>query len=187
MYVSHGLDAAASLRKVHANHLHGMNVSVVETGQWPRSPVSAFQVYLDYILLNPNWPAVHKSKSKLITSNTTVRCRQTDPVLRQNRSIGIANGAILHPPSKPFLSQIQFGHHNGNLDSKSLDLVAQGLDLASQLTSLVGVDASGDDSTAHTAGAAEQRLAGNVDVGDALVLAQEGDVQKNGEGLGVGG
>lgn len=73
------------------------------------------------------------------------------------------------------------------LDGKTFNLVAEGLDLASQLTSLVGVDASSNDGTAHTAGAAQEGLAGNVDVRSTLVLAEEGDVQKNSERFGVGG
>lgn len=73
------------------------------------------------------------------------------------------------------------------LDGKSLDLVAEGLDLASELGSLVGVDRGSNDRTADTTGAAEHVLAGDVDVGSALVLAQEGNVQQDGEGLGVGG
>jgi len=73
------------------------------------------------------------------------------------------------------------------LDGEALDLVAQGLDLASQLTGLVRVDAGRDDGTADAAGAAQHRLARDVDVGSALVLAQEGDVQQDGERLGVGG
>lgn len=76
---------------------------------------------------------------------------------------------------------------NASLDGKSLDLVTQSLDLSSKLTSLVGVDASSNDRAADTASTAEQRLARDVDVGSALVFAQEGDVQKNGQGLGVGG
>jgi hypothetical protein len=74
-----------------------------------------------------------------------------------------------------------------HLDGKSLNLVAESLDLSSQLTSLVGVNASSNDRAADTASTAKQRLAGDVDVGSALVLAQQGNVQQDGKGLGVGG
>lgn len=73
-----------------------------------------------------------------------------------------------------------------HLNGQSLDLLLQSLDLARELRQLVGADAGGNDRTAHTAGTAEQRLAGDVDVRDALVFADEGDVQDDGEGLGVG-
>lgn len=73
------------------------------------------------------------------------------------------------------------------LDGKSLDLVAKSLDLASKLTRLVGVDRGSNHGATNTAGTAEHVLARDVDVGSTLVFAQEGDVQKNGEGLGVGG
>lgn len=73
------------------------------------------------------------------------------------------------------------------LDGQTLDLVAEGLDLAGELAGLVGVDRGGNDGAADAAGAAEQRLAGHVDVRGALVLAQERDVQQDGQGLRVGG
>lgn len=62
----------------------------------------------------------------------------------------------------------------------------QSLDLARQLRQLVGADAGGNHGTAHTAGAAQQSLAGDVDVRDALVFADQRDVQDDGQGLGVG-
>lgn len=54
----------------------------------------------------------------------------------------------------------------GILNSQSLDLVAHGSDLASQLASIVAGDAGSDDSTADTTGSAKVHLAANVDVGD---------------------
>jgi hypothetical protein len=54
----------------------------------------------------------------------------------------------------------------GILNSQSLDLVAHGSDLASQLAGIVGGDAGGDDSTADTTGSAKVHLATNVDVGN---------------------
>lgn len=74
-----------------------------------------------------------------------------------------------------------------NLNGKSLDLLLESLDLARQLRQLVGADAGGNDGTAHTASTSEQRLARDVDVRDALVFADEGDVEDDGERLGVGG
>ena len=65
---------------------------------------------------------------------------------------------------------------------ETLHLVTKRLDLPGELGGLVGGDAGGDDGAAHAAGAAEHRLAGDVDVRDALVLAEEGKVQQNGEG-----
>lgn len=73
------------------------------------------------------------------------------------------------------------------LDGQSLDLVLQSPDLAHQVGSLVAGDGSGDNGAGDTAGTAEGDLGGNVDVGRVLVLSQEGDVQKNGQGRGVGG
>lgn len=73
-----------------------------------------------------------------------------------------------------------------DLDGKSLDLLLESLDLARKLRQLVGADAGGNNGTAHTASTSEQSLAGDVDVRDALVFADEGDVEDDGEGLGVG-
>lgn len=73
-----------------------------------------------------------------------------------------------------------------NLNGKSLNLLLQGFDLAGKLRQLVGADAGGNNGTAHTASTSKQGLAGNVDVRDALVFADEGDVEDDGEGLGVG-
>lgn len=60
--------------------------------------------------------------------------------------------------------------HIGTLDGKSLDLVTEGLDLASELGGFVGGDAGGDDRAADTTGATKEGLAGDVDVRNALVL-----------------
>lgn len=88
--------------------------------------------------------------------------------------------ARLHGPTTASLAHLR-------LDGKTLDLVAEGLDLARELAGLVGVDGRGNDGAADAAGAAEQRLAGDVDVGRALVLAQQRDVQQDRERLRVGG
>lgn len=73
-----------------------------------------------------------------------------------------------------------------NLNGKSLDLLLESLDLARKLRQLVGADAGGNNGTADTTSTSEQSLAGDVDVRDALVFADEGDVEDDGEGLGVG-
>ena len=86
-----------------------------------------------------------------------------------------------------FVSSIRIPHIvHFHLNGKSLHLLLESLDLARQLGQLVGADAGGDDGSAHAAGAAQQGLAGDVDVRHALVFADEGDVQDDGEGLGVG-
>lgn len=77
--------------------------------------------------------------------------------------------------------------HTVRLDLKPLDLVLEGADLAHQVRGLVGGDGTGDDSAGDTAGAAEGHLGGNVDVGNVLVLAEEGQVEEDSQGAGVGG
>ena len=93
-----------------------------------------------------------------------------------------------------------------HLDLQTLDLVLERPDLAHEVRRLVGGDAAGDDGTGDTAGAAQlihvsecitplivrekgtySHLAGDVDVGDVLVLAEEGQVEEDGERAGVGG
>jgi hypothetical protein len=66
-----------------------------------------------------------------------------------------------------------------------LDLGLDGQDLGVELSSLVGSDRGGDDGSGDTAGSAEGGLRGEEDVGDVLVLAQEGKVEENLDGLGV--
>lgn len=73
-----------------------------------------------------------------------------------------------------------------DLDGKSLDLLLESLDLARKLRQLVGADAGGNNGPAHTASTSKQSLAGDINVRDALVFADEGDVEDDGEGLGVG-
>jgi hypothetical protein len=72
------------------------------------------------------------------------------------------------------------------LDGESLDLVAQSLNLASELGSLVRGDAGSDDGAADTTGTAEKSLAGDPDVRDALVFCQKRDMQDNGLWLSIG-
>jgi hypothetical protein len=73
------------------------------------------------------------------------------------------------------------------LDLEALDLVLEGADLAHEVGSLVGRDASSDDGPGDTAGATESHLGGDVDVGDILVLAEKRQVEEDGERGGVGG
>lgn len=72
------------------------------------------------------------------------------------------------------------------LDGQTLDLVLEGLDRAGQVTGLVGADAGSNDGARNTAGAAQSDLAGDEHVGGVLVLAQQGDVQQDGQRVGVG-
>ena len=74
-----------------------------------------------------------------------------------------------------------------NLDHEPLDLVLQAPDLVHQVAGLVGGDAGSDDGSADAAGSAQGGLGGDVDVGDVLVLAEQRQVQEDGEGRGVGG
>jgi hypothetical protein len=78
-------------------------------------------------------------------------------------------------------------HTHVRLDLEPLDLVLEGADLAHEVRGLVGGDGAGDDGAGDTAGAAESHLGGNVDVGNVLVLAEEGQVEEDGQGAGVGG
>lgn len=52
---------------------------------------------------------------------------------------------------------------------------------------LVGSDGGSNHSARHTASTAESHLRGDIDVRNVLVLAEEGQVQQDGEGRGVGG
>lgn len=62
-----------------------------------------------------------------------------------------------------------------------------GLDLALELTCLVGSDRGGDNRARDTTGPAEGGLAGNEDVRDVLVLAKKGQVENDLDGLDVSG
>jgi len=72
------------------------------------------------------------------------------------------------------------------LDLESLDLVLEGADLAHQVRGLVGGDGAGDDSASDATGTAKSHLGGDVDVRNVLVLAEEGQVEEDGQGAGVG-
>lgn len=75
----------------------------------------------------------------------------------------------------------------GHLDHQSLDLVLERADLVHEIRRLVGGDAGRDDSARDTAGAAERSLRGDVDVWHVLVLAEEGEMEEDGERGRVGG
>ena len=74
-----------------------------------------------------------------------------------------------------------------SLDEELLDGVLEGVDLGLELGSLVGGDGAGDDGSRDAARAAERLLGGDEDVGHVLVLGEEGEVEEDLEGLGVGG
>lgn len=71
------------------------------------------------------------------------------------------------------------------LDHELLDLVLDRLDLGLEVGALVGGDRGRHDGAGHTAGTAKGGLGGNEHVGHVLVLAKEGKVEQNLEGLGV--
>ena len=71
-------------------------------------------------------------------------------------------------------------------DRKTTYSKLDGLDLALELAGLVGGDRARDDGAADTTGATEGGLAGHEDVGHVLVLAQQGKVEHNLDGLDVG-
>ncbi|KAI3486741.1 hypothetical protein L1887_49691 [Cichorium endivia] len=73
------------------------------------------------------------------------------------------------------------------LDEEAFDGELDGLDLALELAGLVGGDGGGDDGAGDAAGPAEGGLGGDKDVGDVLVLAEEGQVEDDLDGLDVGG
>lgn len=77
-------------------------------------------------------------------------------------------------------------HQDQRLDHQSLDLVLDGLDLALEVTGLVGGDAGSNHGAGNTGSTAESKLAGHEDIGGVLVLSEEGDVEEDSEGRGVG-
>ena len=94
---------------------------------------------------------------------------------RHNKEVSLSS--FTHPNLQPYPS----------LDHESLNLVLDGPDLAHEITSLVGGDTGRDHRTRHTSGPTQGKLAGDVDVGDVLVLSQEGQVEQDGERGGVRG
>lgn len=74
-----------------------------------------------------------------------------------------------------------------SLNHQTLDSSLDGADLVGQLGGLVGGDRASNHGARDTGGTAQSHLAGNVDVGNVLVLSEEGQVQDNSQGRGIGG
>jgi hypothetical protein len=100
-------------------------------------------------------------------------------------SPGSGNSRIRRPIHSESIRRT--GDATRRLDLQTLDLVLEGADLAHEVRGLVGGDGRGDDGAGDTAGTAKSHLGGDVDVGHVLVLAQEGQVEEDGQGGGVGG
>jgi len=62
-----------------------------------------------------------------------------------------------------------------------------GIDLRPQFPSFIGSDRSGNDGPRNTTSATESGLGGNENVRNVLVLAEEGQVEENFDGFGIGG
>ena len=73
------------------------------------------------------------------------------------------------------------------LDGKTLHLLPQAADLGGEITGLVRVDAGRNDRAAHTTGTAQRDLARDENVGDVLVLGEQGQVHDDGQRGGVSG
>lgn len=73
------------------------------------------------------------------------------------------------------------------LDHQTLDSGLDGADLVGQLGGLVGGDRASNHGAGDTGGTAQSHLAGDVDVGNVLVLSEEGQVQDDSQGGGIGG
>lgn len=73
-----------------------------------------------------------------------------------------------------------------SLDHESLNLVFQASDLVHEIGCLVGGNASTDNSPGNTTSTSKSSLAGNINVWNVLVLAQERKMEENGERSGVG-
>lgn len=129
-------------------------------------------------------------------TNSIKSSRQSFPPFRRFPSSNLVIPSVCTPRSHDtscLLSKPGFPVLPGDdqvsrlLNGEALDLVAHGADLTGQLTGLVAGDASGDDGAADTTGASKVHLAADVDVGNVLVLAKEGDVQQNSQRVGIGG
>lgn len=95
---------------------------------------------------------------------------------------------VHQPQASPFPRPGRSCSRSGQgLDGESLDLVAEGLDLAGELGGLVGGDAGGDHGAADTARTAEESLARDVDVRCSFIFTEQGDVQNHSQRFSVGG
>jgi len=115
-----------------------------------------------------------------------------------NKDFGIQSVAILTPdysiiqalvPS--LIKRLLFDHNIWfsipmSLDHESLDLVLQSSNLVHQITGLVGGDACSDNCSANTTSSAQSCLRWDIDVWAVLVLRQKWEMEKDGEGGGVG-
>ena len=72
------------------------------------------------------------------------------------------------------------------LDEEALDGVLEVIDLGLELAALVRGNGGSNDRARDTTGATKGDLGGDEDVGDVLVLAEEGQVEDDLDGLGVG-
>lgn len=74
-----------------------------------------------------------------------------------------------------------------NLDEELLNLVLDSLDLGVQLPSLIGGNTGGDNRPRNTASPTESSLGRQKDIGDVLVLTEEGKVEDDLNRLDIGG
>ena len=73
-----------------------------------------------------------------------------------------------------------------DLDQNLLDGILKFLNLGLELRAFLGNDGAGDNRAGDTAGAAEGSLGLDENVGNVFVLAQQGQMQQDFKGLGVG-
>lgn len=143
----------------------GSKVLIVSRGSWSNSSLNSSPMLT---------PSVHKAKC-------------LPGFLSRRRAP--CSGAHSHV-SLRFLSTkastSQKPSHVPALHSSALDLLANSLNLARQVGSLVGGDADGDDWARDTSSTAQSKLGRHVDVRGVLVLGQERDVEDDRERGSVG-
>jgi hypothetical protein len=88
--------------------------------------------------------------------------------------------ATIHTPSPQTF-------HENYLDHESLYLVLESSDLVHEITGLVGGNRCSNDSPGYTASTSESGLAGDIDICNVLVFAQEWEVKEDRKRGGVGG
>jgi hypothetical protein len=74
-----------------------------------------------------------------------------------------------------------------SLDHQTLDSGLDGADLVGQLGGLVGSDRASNHRAGDTGSTAQSHLAGDVDVGNVLVLSKEGQVKDDSQRRSIGG
>ena len=72
-----------------------------------------------------------------------------------------------------------------SLDEETLDCLLEALDLCLELASFVGGDRGRDDRARDATGTAESSLGRDKDIGNVLVLSEEGQVEQDLDGLGI--